>query len=263
MKQELIKPIIKVGNSAGVLVPKSWINGKARIELIQKPLNIKKDCLEILEPYLEEIIGIYIVGSYARGEQTDRSDIDILVITENINKEIRESKYCLILISQKKLEDSIQTNALPIIPMIKEAKAIMNSGLINEYKRRVKLSKRNLKWYLEITKSGIKLNEASIIVDKETASKYCGDAVSYSLVLNLRSTYIIDCIKKGQEWNTKGLLSLIKKISGSLEAYEGYLRVKNDEKTKESLPIEDAEKLLGYISKKTGENEIWVKAKKE
>ena len=41
-KQELIKPIVRMGNSACVLLPKAWVDGKARVELIEKPIDIKK-----------------------------------------------------------------------------------------------------------------------------------------------------------------------------------------------------------------------------
>ena len=88
MEQELIKPIVKVGNSAEVLMPKEWINGKEYIKLIKKPLNLKKDILEILDSYLEDILGVYLVGSYERNEQKDESDVDVLVITEKENKKI-------------------------------------------------------------------------------------------------------------------------------------------------------------------------------
>lgn len=263
MKIELIKPVIRVGNSAGVLVPKDWINGSARVELIVKPINIKKDILEILSPFLEDIIGIYLIGSYARGEQTEKSDVDVLAITSKKSDRIKKGKYDILLVTKDYINNAIKNSALPIIPMLKEAKALLNSRLVEEYRKKIELSRRNLRWYFSITKSGIELSKASIIVDKERGSKNCSDAVSYSLVLNLRSIYIIDCIKKKQKWSTAGLLSLIKKISGSLEAYEGYLRVKNDEKTKESLLIWEAEKLLQYLSKKLKGHKKWEKAKKE
>jgi len=263
MEQELIRPIVRVGNSAGVILPKNWIDGKAKIKLIQKPLDIRKDILEILYPHLEYIMGIYLIGSHAREEQTGGSDVDILAITSRKSDRIKKGKYDILLVTKDDINKAIKNSALPIIPMLKEAKALLNSKLVEEYRKKIKLSRRNLRWYLSITKSGIELSKASIIVDKERGSKNCSDAVSYSLVLNLRSTYIIDSIKKKQKWNNKGLLSLIKKISGNLEAYEGYLRVKNDEKTKESLGIEEAEKLLQYLSKKLKGHEKWVKAKKE
>ena len=79
MEQELVKQVVRVGNSAGVILPREWLNAKAKVKLVGEPLNIKKNVLEILAPYLGDVIGIYIVGSYAREEETERSDVDVLV----------------------------------------------------------------------------------------------------------------------------------------------------------------------------------------
>ena len=133
MKQELIKEIVRVGNSAGVLLPKQWLNGRARVELIEKPLDLEKDILNILKPYLKGIKGIYLVGSYARGEQSKESDVDVLAITENENKEIKEGKYEILLVSQKNLGNILTKNILPLLPMLKEAKPILNEELIRGY----------------------------------------------------------------------------------------------------------------------------------
>jgi len=263
MNIEVVKPIIKVGNSAGVLVPKEWINGSARVELITKPLDIKRDILEILNLYLEDIIGVYLVGSYARDEQTDKSDVDVLVITGGLSNRIKKGRYDMLLIKKEEIDNALENEAIPLIPMIMEAKPVIGKKLIEDYKKEAKLSRKNLRWYLDITRSAIKLNEASINVSKEKSSEKCGDAVSYSLILNLRSTYIIDCIRNSKRWTTKGILSIIKRTAGSLEAYNGYLRVKNDEKTKETLPIGEAGKLIDYISKRLKEHEKWLKARKK
>ena len=260
MESKLIKPIIKVGNSAGVILPRDWLNGKARIELIDKPIDIRKDILEILNTKLEDIIGIYFIGSYARGEQTERSDIDVLAVTEKENKKIKNGRYNILLISKENIERALTENALPIIPMLKEAKPIINRKLIEEYKEKAKLSKRNLKWHIDMVKSALKINKELIGLKKEY-SDYVSDSIAYSLILNLRSTYIVDYLIKGEGGSIRELLSLIKKISGSLKAYEGYLRAKNDERTKKNLPIEEAEKLLNYISKKIKEQEQWTKRK--
>ena len=85
----LTKRIVKVGNSAGVVLPREWLDGTAKIELVRKPIDIKKDVFKIIDPYLEHILGIYLTGSYARGEESERSDVDILVITNNINKKMK------------------------------------------------------------------------------------------------------------------------------------------------------------------------------
>lgn len=259
---ELIRSIVRVGNSAGVILPREWLNGKAKIQLIEKPIDIKNEIFEILDDYLPDIIGLYIVGSYARGEETGKSDVDILAITNNTDKHIDNGKYNIILISKDKIEQALQKNILPILPMIKEAKALLNDELIESYKN-TPLTRKNLDWHIEGTKSILKVNRESIGLSKEMFSKFVGDAVAYSLVLNLRSMYIVNCLKIGKLWSNKELLRLIKGITGSLMAYEGYIRVKSNQRKKEDFPIEEAEKLYNYVYSKIKEQERWVKAKKE
>src|SRR3989338_1511993 len=121
---KMIKQIVRVGNSAGIILPKEWLNGKAKVELIEKPLDLKKELFEILSEYLKDIGGIYLVGSYGRGDETNKSDVDVFVITNKTNKRMDEGKYNLILISKENLEKSIQNNALPLLPMILEARTI-------------------------------------------------------------------------------------------------------------------------------------------
>ncbi|MBU0466589.1 MAG: nucleotidyltransferase domain-containing protein [Nanoarchaeota archaeon] len=262
MKQELIKPVVRVGNSAGVILPKEWLNGIAKIKLVEQALNLKKEILEILSPYLEKTQGIYLVGSYARGEQTERSDIDVLVITNKIRKKIETGRYSIILIPKEDLEKQLQNNALPILPMIKEAKAIINYQLINEYKEKSKLNQKNLKRRIELSKSSLSIDREMIKLDKEWPSN-CSDAVAYSLILNLRTVYIIDKLRRNEKVSNKEVISLIKKVSGSLKAHEGYLRVKNNKKQEEEIPIEEADKLYHYILKRLKEIEKWLKEKKD
>lgn len=261
-KQFLERQIVKVGNSAGVILPREWLNGKAKIQLVEKPLNIKRDIFNILNSYLEDIIGIYVVGSYARSEQTNKSDVDVLVITNKNNKKIDVGKYHIILITQKGVEDTLRTNIMPLLPMIIEAKPLLNSKFIEEYKK-IKITGRNLKWHLEIVKSGLKIIKSSMGLTKDS-ERNCADSVAYSLILHLRSVYIIDCLRNKKLWNRNEFLRLIKSISGSLKAYEGYLRVKNNNKIlMEELPLKESGKLYNYISKRIEEQEKWLKAKKE
>ena len=138
MKQQLIKPIVRIGNSSGVVLPKEWLNKKARIELIQESFSdIIKNIFKILEEnsLLQDTIGIYLCGSYARDEQRDDSDVDLLVITSNINKRIKKDVYDVTLISKDNVEKSLKNQILPILPMLKEAKPILNKDLLENYKR--------------------------------------------------------------------------------------------------------------------------------
>ena len=85
---ELIKNTIKVGNSAGVLLPREYLNTSVKITL--EPLNLEEDIFKILlrKNLLKDTKGIYLVGSYARKESTFESDVDVLVVTSKTNRRI-------------------------------------------------------------------------------------------------------------------------------------------------------------------------------
>ena len=140
--------------------------------------------------------------------------------------------------------------------MLKEAKTLLNDALLKKYQK-TPLTRKNLKWFIETTKSAMGVINAAIKLDNEWPCN-SGDATAYSLVLRLRGISFIDCLRKNKKYSNKKLLFQVKKITGSLKAYEGYLRVKNNEKTKEDLPIKEAEKLYFYILKKIKEQKKWV-----
>lgn len=257
METELIKPIIRFGNSSGVLLPKEWLNGKAKVKLIQKPLDIKQEILQILDNYLEGVLGIYLVGSYARGEETPESDVDVLVITEKENKRIVEGKYEIILVAKQDLEKTLKKNILPLLPMLKEAKPILNGKLIENYLETL-LTRKNLKFYIDITKSALRMNKIVIEMD-EMQNKMISDNIMYSLILNLRQTYIIDCLIKNKKQNKNDFLKLVREITGSERAYEAYVRSKNEEKTKKEINTQEAKEIYYSILKKIKEHEKWIK----
>jgi predicted nucleotidyltransferase len=256
---ELIRPIVRVGNSAGVILPKEWLNGKAKVELIAKPLDIKKDVFDILEKYFQEIEGIYLVGSYSRNEETEKSDVDVLVITNKTNMNIIRGKYNLILITGENIKKTLKNNIFPLLPMIKEAKPYLNGNLLDEYKK-TKLTYNNLKWHIETTKTILNVNKEQINIDG--GSGKISDSVSYSLILRLRQEYILDCLINNKLWSNKEFLNLIKDISGSLSAYEGYLRIKNNLSSKKELPAEEALKLHDYVNSKIMKQEKWLQKRK-
>ena len=245
---ELIRNITKMGNSSHVVLPKEWLNGKAKIELIEKPTNINEDVLRILSPYLKDILGIYLVGSYARGEETDRSDIDILIITDNLDKRIKEGKYELTLVSESNLDKSLKRNILPLLPMIMEAKAIMNKELIEKYKN-TKINKKNTGWIIDLTKSSRKICKIAIEISKED-NKNISDGIVYSLILGLRTIYIINCLKNKKNPTKKGLMKLLIDVVNTENLYDAYLRSKNNQPDKESTSPEIAEKLNNYLINK-------------
>jgi len=253
MVQELIKPVIKVGNSAGVLVPKKWLNGKAHVELVEKPVNILNDVLEILGSRQEDVVGIYVVGSYARNEQKEKSDIDILVITNKTEDRIERANYNIILIPKDRVEKILNENILPLLPMIKEAKPLLNSALIDKYKN-TKLTKKNLRFHIETTKSALKVIKEAVDLAK-IENENISDNIIYSLILRLREVYIVDCLLKNKISTTKGVLSLIENLTGSRSSYDAYIRSKKGKKTKKLVSIKEANEIYRYIDKRIKEQE--------
>jgi predicted nucleotidyltransferase len=259
---EIVKSIVRVGNSAGVILPREWLNGKARIELIEKPLDINKEIFELLSDYLPDIIGIALVGSYARGEEYSGSDVDVLVITESINTKIKNGKYEIILISENSLKKELEINILPLLPMLKEAKAITNESIFNKY-RDSNFSKQNLSFHFNTSLSAMKLVDSEIKLVKEKNESFVSQSTAYSLILRLRELYIVDCILKNEKWSRKKFLYIVKSVSGSLKSYHIYLSVKESNDNMDKLPIKEAERLYSYIFKEINkQKESWVKIKK-
>jgi len=258
---ELIKNTIRVGNSAGVLLPKEFLN--TQVKIVLQPLDIEKDILDILlqKKVLQRVLGVYLIGSYAREEQTIESDIDVLVITDNLNDRINKGKYDLMLVSKELIDEKMKKDIFPLLPMMIEAKPIINQGLIKDYIDNP-LTKRNLNWHIETTKSAMRIIKESIKLAEENDIKI-GDAYAYSLILRLRTLYIINCIRKNKLWKKEEFLDLIKKISGSLIAYERYVSSKNKDTLERKLPINEAKRLMEYVNEENKEVEKWLKEKKE
>ncbi len=254
---ELTKHIVRVGNSAGVILPREWLHGEARVTLVKRPENPVQEIIEIVRPYLSSIVGLYLVGSYARGEQTDKSDVDVLAVTTDISKKIKRGKYEITLVSQKEVEQSLKNNILPLLPMIREASPIINANLLEAYTK-TQITKQNLKWHRETTTSALELLRTSISLAREEDTSI-SDNILYSLVLRLREAYIVDCLMHNKKATTTDLIALIKRITGSIEAYKAYQRSKAHLKTQKKVSVKEAEALYHYLENKIKEQEEWIK----
>ena len=257
MEQQVqIKKAIKAGNSSAVILPRAWLNKEVRIELVEKtPEIVVQDVIEILKKHLPliSVIGIYLVGSYARGEEDEDSDIDILVITDNYDKEmISEGIYNILIVSYQLINQKLNQNLFPVGQMLKEAKPLLNSDYIKDLE--IKVTKKNIKWYLDTTKEKIDIIKKYIDYAK-SKNKNLGDRIAYTLVLRIRTLEIIKKLIQNKDYSKKEFIKLIKKISNSTNAYERYLAVKNNLKEENKLKINEAERLQEYLKKD------WVRVK--
>lgn len=249
-----IKTAIKAGNSSAVVLPRAWLGKEVRIEQIKKsPEIILIDVIGILGKCIElsEIIGIYLVGSYARKEERKDSDIDILVITQNIDKKlINEGMYNILIISEELLKYKLIQDLLPIGPMLKEAKPLLNSSYLSQIK--IKATKKNITWYLTTTKDKLKLIKTALEQLKNIDKHYVPDVLAYTLILRVRTLYAIDRLINNENYSKQEFTNLIKKISGGLKGYQGYLNVKNNLEDNNVMSISEAERLSRYLEKQLG-----------
>ncbi|MDO8460087.1 MAG: nucleotidyltransferase domain-containing protein [Nanoarchaeota archaeon] len=262
METKVIRPIVKVGNSSGVILPRGWLNHRAEVRLIASSMfNLLGDVLNILSEKIEisEIKGIYLIGSYARKEDRLDSDVDFLVISTKTNMIIKQGQYEISVVSKESLESSLKKNIMPYVPMIVEAKPILNGDLIKELLEYAKVTKRNVKWYVDTTRLSIKENEELIKMSRELGENKVGDAIAYSLILRIRGFYIIDCLRKNKLWSNIDFVKIVKTVSGSDSAYKRYIYLKDDENSiKDALLMSEAEKLLAYLKDKLKGYEKWL-----
>jgi len=243
-----IKKAIKAGNSSAVILPRAWLNKEVRIELVKKTNEIMLyDVLEISKKYvpLESIKGIYLVGSYARGEESEDSDIDILVITDNIDKEmVSEGIYNILITSYQLINQKLEKNLFPVGQMLKEAKPLINAHHIADLE--IKVTKKNVKWYLDTTEEKLNLIKKAI---EKTKNKKLSDRIAYTLVLRIKTLDIIKKLIQNKNYSKKEFIKLIKKLSNSDNAYERYIASKNNLKEENRLTIDEAERLYEYLKK--------------
>lgn len=222
-------------------------NNNVRVDLVKKDLGtILRDTLDIVENHagLYEIIGIYLVGSHARGEESNDSDIDVLVISADTDREmIHDGTYNILIISERLLEWKLENDLLPIGTMLKEARALINSSYVVNLIE-IKVTKKNVKWYIDTTKEKLELLKEIL---ESTAEGKIPDRVAYSLVLRIRTLYIIQKLIKNQNHSKKELIKLISRISGSNNAYGSYVAVKNDDSDSYKTEKKEAEKLYRYL----------------
>ncbi|MEK6917687.1 MAG: nucleotidyltransferase domain-containing protein [Nanoarchaeota archaeon] len=243
-----IKKAVKAGNSSAVILPRSWLDREVRIELIEKtPEKILIDTLEIIKKHLnvDKIIGIYLVGSHARGDYDKDSDIDILVVTDDTDKEmISEGVYNILIVSSELLSQKLSQDLFPIGQMIREAKPLLNSSYLKSVN--VKVTRKNISWYIDTTEDKLRLIKRAMDLSIKK-NNYLSDLVAYTLILRIRTLYIIERLIKNQDYSKKEFLKLIGKVSHTPNPYERYLAVKNNLEITDGLSIEEAERLYDYL----------------
>ncbi len=247
---EIMRSVQRWGNSGGILVPKEWLNKEVKIILIDRSSNIKKEIFAILDNYLEDIIGIYLTGSYSRGEQRRDSDIDIIAISNDTRKEITSGKYNISIIPIHTLEKTLKNNPIMILPRLLEAKPVTNSGLLDKFKE-TKISRESFNDFILDTERIININEELIDLENSSNKYLESNELIYSLLLRLRSIYLIKCILYRKKYSNLHFLNFLKRSVGEdyLNVYDVYRLIKEGKKTEIKIPLKVAERLIKLLKK--------------
>ena len=242
-KEQLIRKVTPIGNGAHIFVPKDWLDDE--VVLIRVPKQpIEAKILKVLKPYLENIEGVFLYGSYARNEQSKDSDIDILVIA-NKKLSIKQDNYEIIVLEEKNIEKAIEISPLLIYSALAEARPIINSKLFEKLKSKYKIQDKHVRNYLRQTKEIIKVNE-------EFPSLY-------SLMLRLRGVYLVNQLLSGKNYSNEKFKSWLLRHSSNLDVE----KIKN---YKEDYVLSDKEanSLLILLKDKVKELEVKIgKTRKE
>ena len=252
-EERIVRNVKLFGNGAHIFVPKHW-EGE-RVILI-KPVrkSLREEILEIISPYLENIIGVYLYGSYSRNEQREDSDIDIFIIT-NKKIKIKKKGFEILCIEEKNIKKSIELERVLMHSIIFEAKPIINEKLLNELREKYKPNLKSFNEFLKSTKNIIKVNKEFLSSEKK--EYISGEAVVYSLILRLRGLYIINSLLNKKYYSNKDFKIWIKNNLPNIDfdsIYENYISSKNNEKIKFKVKLNDLILLLDFLN-----NQIYIR----
>ena len=254
MKQEeiLIRTPQVFGNGAHISVPKYWLGSE--ITLIKpKQRSVKEKIISLIEPYFDSILGVYLYGSHARGEQREDSDIDLLIISDK-NLKLKADGFEIYCLQEKMLERAVSLEPVLIYSMLAEAKPIINSALLETIRKKYKPKKADFSKFLKECTTFYKINKEAIANEKDKT--YSGEAIVYSLMLRLRGLFIINSLLSGETYTNKIFLSwLSTKLPdmNSKSIYESYLLAKQDKPLKENCKVSDLLQLLGLFNSELNE----------
>ncbi len=248
-RQEQIVRIAKTfGNGAHVFVPKEWV-GEQLFLVRPKKKTLKEKILDVLDDYLDSIVGVYLYGSYARDEQVEDSDIDLFVMTDKKLK-IRAKGFEIICLEQNDLEKALKLEPLLMYSIFSEAKPIINARLLEEFKLKYKPKNIYFKEFFKDCKRIIKVNEEFLETENEEYLK--SEAIVYSLVLRLRGLFIIKSLLSGNKYSHKLFKSWVKSNLKDVDfnsIYEAYRLSKIDNKIIQKIKVEDIKRLMDFFKK--------------
>ncbi len=250
MEEKIIRKVTGIGNGAHIFAPKEWLHDEVVIIRVPKK-NPREELVKLLSPHLDKIIAVFLYGSYARDEQTSKSDMDAFVISTK-KFSIKSKDIEVIVVPEEKIETAKKINPILFYSILQEAKPIINQTYLEKL-RKEKIKPVYFKDFLEDTKRLIEINKDMIELDKLDKNKNISESTIYSLVLRLRGIFITNLLLKRKEYSNKVFRDFLVKNSkiNYEKIYNIYRSVRDNKKTEEKVKIEEAESLLNLLIKET------------
>ena len=256
VREQIVKTVVKSGNGGAVWVPKDWLGQEVLVILPDKPkLKTKERIIHLLEPYLKDVVSVFIYGSYARHEEIKGSDIDVMVITKDktIGIDIKEKNLEIAVFELDKLKRAIQKYPVMYRQIVQEAEPLINFHVLDELKK-IEVDNESFKGYLSDTKQHIKSNRELAGLDEIDGEYVRSYSVLYSAMLRLRGIFIMQCIVNKEIFSNKSFKKWAIKSGVSArefnECYAAYRAVKNNENIKGfNIKISVIYELLDILTK--------------
>ena len=254
------KVVQAFGNGGHIVLPKEYVGKRVQFVTESKTFeDIQSGALEILKPYLQGISGVYLYGSYARNEQAFRSDIDILVIADTKLKIMGKiNDYSIVSTTIDELEYTLAHNAILLLPILKEAKTIVNPGLLEAYKG-CRFTRRNTRLFVDDSRRILALNKKGLDLNFEIGS------LVYSLMLRIRGLVIIKRILNDQLYSKASLFSYLRGHGFSSQKIGEFYHIYSEERDgrrvveSETITRDDVAKLVSIAEKLLGEVQILLR----
>lgn len=125
---ELVKRAVKIGNSAGVILPRKLLGSEIKISVVNEPINPRKESLKLISNDLSDIIGIYVIHT---------NPIEVLAVSLTKKKVFESTRFKLIMLPISLVRKDLKTN-FTLRSKLKKAETILNKLLLIELQKEAK-----------------------------------------------------------------------------------------------------------------------------
>lgn len=247
----LVKQAVAIGNGAAVYVPREYVGKEVVVTLPEGITEIKSRVLTALIECMPNIVGVYVYGSFARNEQELDSDVDILVVTKEKDRRIKEvlSGMDARVVPLNAAMKAIREYPVLIVPILREAVALLNPVLLEELKSKT-LNIARLRWSLEEAKRTVRIIETFMGLDKAEVSA----THLYSLLMRARVCVLIECLLKNKAYTTEKLKNTLFQHGFTKETVGQWLalyrEVRYNRDVSASASREEIQALIVFLKKK-------------